>query len=94
MNVPRWLTGLVLVGLLIALYMNWAWPWGLLFIYWSALALLSGEAFLLGPIKRNQDVILFWIVTVLWTLLGAMMLLADAAPSFINNLYAFLGSSQ
>jgi len=29
----KWKSALVLAGLYVALYMNWYWPWGLLFIY-------------------------------------------------------------
>ena len=84
MNPPNWLNAVILVALLIALYMNVSWPWGVLFIYWALPSILSGEAHLIGPIFREQSPILFWFVTMLWALLGVMMILADAAPSIIN----------
>lgn len=90
MILPRWTLYLVIVGLLLALYMNWSWPWGLLFIYWAVLAMFAGEAFLIGPISREHDPDLFWIVTVLWALLGVMMILVDVAPSLLNEFYAWM----
>ena len=85
---PNWLNTVVLAALLIALYMNWSWPWGLLFIYWAAPAIRSGEAFLIGPISRAQAPLLFYTVTLLWALLGAMMIVADIAPHLVNNSHA------
>lgn len=85
-----WITALVLAALLFTLYMNWSWPWGVLFIYWALPAYLSGEAFLIGPISRRENPALFWIVSTLWVLLGVMMILVDVAPSILNDFYAVL----
>ena len=90
MTVPRWLTALVLVGLLVALYLNWSWPWGLLFIYWAVPSIWTGEAHLIGAIRRVEAPFLFWMVTVLWVVLGVLMILVDAAPSVVSDIYAFL----
>ena len=90
MIAPRWLTVLVLIGLLVALTMNWWWPWGLLFLFWTVPAIRMGEVHLIGTIPRDQQPILFWIVTVLWVLLGVAMILVDAAPSVINGFYAWM----
>ena len=85
-NPPVWLSALALLGLSVALYFNLSWPWGVLFIYWAIPSILSGQAFLIGPIDRGQSPILFWIVTVLWVLLGLLMILADGAPSLVERL--------
>ena len=74
------LTIIVLIALLGALYMNWSWPWGLLFIYWAVPSYLNGEAFLVGPISLKESPILFWIITILWMVLGVMMILSDVTP--------------
>lgn len=94
MNPPSWLSALVLAAMLGALYMNWSWPWGFLFIYWAVPSFLGGEAFLIGPITREESPVLFWVVTILWLLLGVMMVLVDAAPSLIEDFYAFLWRLQ
>ena len=84
MHVPTWMTVLALVGLLVALYMNWSWPWGLLFIYWTVPSILTGQTQLIGPLSRETQPILFWVVIALWLSLGAMMILTDAAPRLFN----------
>lgn len=86
MKVPAWLTVLALMSLLLALYLNWSWPWGLLFIYWTIPSLWSGETRLVGPLSRAASPILFWSVVALWLLLGVMMILADAAPALVKIL--------
>ncbi len=83
---PDWLSALVLFGLCLALYFNLSWPWGVLFIYWALPSIVSGQAILIGPIDRDESPILFWVVTVLWALLGLMMILADVAPTFVEKL--------
>lgn len=83
---PVWLNVLVLAGLCVALYFNLSWPWGVLFIYWAVPSILSGQVFLIGPIDRDESPILFWVVTVLWMLLGVLMVLADVAPTFLETL--------
>lgn len=92
MTAPRWLTALVLVGLLVALYLDWSWPWGVLFIYWAVPAVWTGEAHLIGTIPRETSPVLFWLVTILWVLLGVLMILVDAAPSVVADVYTFLWS--
>ena len=94
MTPPNWLNALVLVGLLVALYMNWMWPWGLLFVYWAVPAIRNGETLLIGPMSRAQAPVLFWLVTTLWIVLGVMMILVDAAPSIVNSIHASPGSAQ
>lgn len=68
-----------------ALFLGWQWPWGLLFIYWVLPAYMAGEAHLLGPVSRARDPFLFWAIVALWTLFGALMVLADIAPNFTAN---------
>ena len=81
------LTVFVLIALFVALYMNWSWPWGLLFIYWAVPSYLNGEAFLVGPISLKENPILFWIITILWIVLGVIMILSDVAPALIKDIY-------
>ncbi len=81
---------LVLAGLLLATWMNWSWPWGALFIYWMIPAIRFGEAHLLGPVPRDEQPVLFWTVTALWVLFGAMTIMVDAAPDALAKLYQLI----
>ena len=54
------------------------WTWGLLFIYWGAMSIRSGDAYVVEPIERREHPILFWIITALWMGSGAYYLYVDA----------------
>ena len=80
----------VLVGLLFATWMNWSWPWGVLFVYWAIPAIRSGEAHLVGPVPRDEQPVLYWAITVLWIFLGAMTVMADLVPGALDGRYVRL----
>ena len=42
----------VFIALIVATWLDWYWPWGLLFVYWAVPGILSGEAFLVERIMR------------------------------------------
>lgn len=93
MKIPNWLTALVLIFLLIALFMNWLWPWGLLFLSWSIPSLYTRETQLIGVVSRDEEPYLYWPIVVLWFALSVLMIVIDLAPSVVNDLYAFLWRS-
>ena len=76
------LTAVVLLGLAAATFLESYWPWGLLFLYWVAAGLRSGEAFLVEPIFRGRNPILFWSITAMWTGFGLWTLYADLVWRF------------
>ncbi|MGI9391569.1 MAG: hypothetical protein ACR2O1_16045 [Boseongicola sp.] len=82
MNDNRPLNYIAFAALIVATYLGWQWPWGLLFIYWAVPSYMTGEAHLLGPVARQQEPVLFWAIVTLWTLFGVIMVLADVAPEF------------
>lgn len=82
---PRSVNIAALIGLLLATWMNWSWPWGVLFVYWAIPAIRSGEAHLIGPVPRDEQPVLFWAITVLWILLGAMTVMVDLAPGTLDG---------
>jgi hypothetical protein len=71
-----------LVALGIATYMDWLWVWGLLFLYWAVPNVFTGEAFLVEPIKRSSNPVLFWIITVMWAGFGVWTFVADLTWRF------------
>lgn len=85
MSVERLLNYVAFATLIGAVFLGWQWPWGLLFLYWIVPAYLSGEAHLLGPVRRDEDPILYWAIIALWSLFGALMVLADLAPKFTTT---------
>lgn len=66
------------VGLgLIVLYLltEWAWIWGVFFALWVVMDVRSGQTHLLESISKKQNPVLYWVIVVMWALLGAMSLL-------------------
>lgn len=72
----------VLPILLMATWMGWSWPWGLLFLWWVVPSVLTGQVFLIDTINRETDTVLYWAVTLLWAVFGALMLIVDLFPAF------------
>ena len=73
----RWPTLVALPILAAATYFRWFWVWGLLFVYWGVVAALRGEAYLVEPLYRGRDAVLFWIVTAAWIGLGTWSVVVD-----------------
>ncbi len=70
MHKVKWATIIVLFILSVATYLSWYWVWGLLFLYWALNGIKSGEAFLIEPINRSQNRVLFWMINLMWTASG------------------------
>ena len=66
----RWRTwtGLALVAASVAF--GWWWTWGVLFLWWAASNLRSGEAHFVEPVTRTGEPITYWSVVVTWLLLA------------------------
>lgn len=82
---PRWVNVIALAVLLVALWMDWLWVWGILFIYWTVPAFRTGEVHLVGSVPRATQPVVFWLVTVLWIVLGVLVILWDLAPETIET---------
>ncbi len=79
--IPRkWLTLLCLLALLISSIGGFYFVWGALFIFWAINSLIIGEVYLIEPISRNEDPILFWGISLMWLGFGLLYLVADILP--------------
>lgn len=56
--------------------------WGLLFLFWTIQSFNTGHAFLLGPVSRQAEPLLFWLVQVAWLVFGILMIVGDFAPEW------------
>ncbi len=66
----QWKAILGLILVVISLITRWHWIWGIFFALWVISDLRSGNTHLLEPVSRSTNPLLFWIVIVLWALLG------------------------
>lgn len=78
----NWLTVSVLAILIGSAVAGLYSIWGVLFIYWGLTACNSGEAYLIAPIDRGKDPVLFWLLTGMWFVFGALYILADIFPEY------------
>lgn len=58
------------------------WIWGLLFLWWAVPSVMSGRAFFVFEVSRDEDPILFWLVVALWAAFGCMMIAASLFPQY------------
>lgn len=90
---PAFINAIVFLGLLVALILNWSWPWGVLFLYWTIPAIRGRVTILVSEINRDDQRVLFWAVTILWILIGILMILTDLTPALVNQFYAGIGGA-
>ncbi len=80
----KWLTLIGLPILLITSLTGFYSIWGLLFVFWGFVAIRTGEVYLLEPIERSKDPMLFWIIVLMWIGFGALYVVTDFFPSLLN----------
>lgn len=68
---------IVLTVLVLCTAFSIYWPWGLLFIFWSIQSWRTGQVFLIAPVTRQQEPVLFWCISALWLLFGLWELAYD-----------------
>lgn len=71
----KWKTVIALILLLNAIVLNWSWVFGLLFIAWGISDIVAGRIYFVEAIVKTENPILFWIIAVLWILLGLYYLM-------------------
>ena len=71
----RTIIGLLLIYSTVVLYPNYQWIWGVLFLYWVIPDLFTGTTYFIEPIKRSENVILYWLIVVTWLALSAWILM-------------------
>lgn len=75
----KWKTILALAIVYVAVFKEWNWPWGVLFIMWTVPALYSGRTYFVEEIDRRNNPILFWIIVGTWITLSIFMIAYDLA---------------
>jgi radical SAM superfamily enzyme YgiQ (UPF0313 family) len=85
----KWKTYLALLLLIPAIYFDLAnFMFGALFLYWSLQGIKQKEIFFVEPIKKQENPILFWCITILWIALSLWsVLFFDYLFYWINSTY-------
>ena len=66
----KWRTILGLIFIYIAMWFNWQWAWGILFLIWVIPDLITGVTYFMEPIEKKEHPILYWIIILSWILMS------------------------
>lgn len=66
----KWRSILGLMLIYIAMWYNWQWIWGLLFMLWVIPDLFSGATYFLEPVEKIKNPILYWVIIGSWILMS------------------------
>ena len=77
---PKVASVVALAGLLWATWFDWNWIWGVFFLYWSVYGIVHRQAFVVSIVYRDENPILFWIISIAWLVLSAISILYDLYP--------------
>ncbi|WP_299104255.1 hypothetical protein [uncultured Tenacibaculum sp.] len=69
-STTKWRTIIALILMYIAIFMNWEWAWGILFLFWIIPDLFSGVTYFIEPIFRKKNTILYWVIVISWLLMA------------------------
>lgn len=73
-------TVVALAVLLVATWIDWQWVWGVFFLYWAVLGIVTGQAFLLHTVDQDESPVLFWLISVTWLVLAVLVIFYDLFP--------------
>ncbi|CAM1345653.1 hypothetical protein [Tenacibaculum amylolyticum] len=66
----KWRTIIALILMYLALFFNWEWMWGVLFLIWVVPDLFSGVTYFIEPITKQGHPVLYWIIITTWLLMA------------------------
>lgn len=66
----KWRTILGLIFMYVAMWFNWQWVWGILFLLWVIPDLFTGVTYFMEPIEKTEYPILYWIIILSWILMS------------------------
>ena len=76
----KWPTVVALIVLLGATALGWNWIWGIFFLVWSVQGIASGQAFVLQTVYRDENPVLFRVISLSWLALAVMTVVYDIFP--------------
>jgi len=66
----KWRTIIGLIFIYLAVWFNWQWAWGILFLLWVIPDLFTGVTYFMEPIEKTENPMLYWIIIVSWILMS------------------------
>ncbi|WP_299550892.1 hypothetical protein [Seonamhaeicola sp.] len=69
-NTFKWKAGIGLLLIALSIFTNWYWVWGIFFAAWVLSDIKSGYTHMLEPISKAESPKLYWVVVIVWALVG------------------------
>lgn len=66
----KWRTLIAILLMYVALFMNWEWVWGVLFLIWVIPDIYTGVTYFIEPIARKENPATYWLIIITWILLA------------------------
>lgn len=73
-------TVVALAVLLATTLAGWYWVWGIFFLYWAVSGIVTGHAFVVQTVNRDENPVIFWLVSITWLVLAGLTLFYDFFP--------------
>ncbi len=80
----KWRTILGLILMYIAMWFNWQWAWGILFLIWVIPDIYTGNTYFIEYIEKKSSPILYWVIVVSWILMALYSMASLFYPE-LNN---------
>lgn len=81
----RTIIGLVL--LYIAVFSDWQWLWGVLFLIWVIPDLFTGITYFIEPVEKKTHKILYWAIVLSWIWMSIYMIATPFFPQLSAQSY-------
>ena len=66
----KWRTILGLIMMYVAMWFNWQWIWGILFLMWVIPDIFSGVTYFIEPVEKKENPVLYWVIIISWILMS------------------------
>ena len=70
----KWRSIIGLAFIYLAVWFNWEWAWGIVFLLWVIPDIISGVTYFMEPIHKNENPILYWVIIASWLLMCLYLL--------------------
>ena len=87
----RWKASLALIAVWIAIYFNWNWVWGIIFLFWVIPEIKHGVAHFIEEVERSRNPITYWLIISSWILLSLYLLITAISPKLNPESAMFFG---
>ena len=81
-NTVKWRSILGLILLYLAIWNDWQWAWGLLFIFWVVPDIISGVTYFMEPVDKRESPFLYWVIIISWILMSLYSFLPLIFPDW------------